>query len=366
MKIGWLYPLSRRCGVTFYGDAYTAALEPLAEIVRVDSDKAIADCAGAARALNACDIVHVQYEPSLFFQGRRDRYESLLGRIKRPVVVSLHEVYEEFPWDFPRSRITGTGLVRSVKEYLYDQRHPVSTAYRKHLSAAFFGTRLLIHHRYHRDILVNAGIDGNAVDVITHPVPAHVDHGDPQWREGEILQLGYCGFVSESYDFELLGAVLGALTIPWHFTWIGTTRRDEDRSLESKLHAMIEANHWADRFTITGWVDDAERNRLLGTLHLYAAWFRYRSSSGSIAVALANGCLIMGTDIPCLAELADDFGIIAVAPPTAGAQVVLIGRLIDDTASGRIIRQKIRTFVRSHTYDETAPRLIDIYASAAS
>jgi hypothetical protein len=131
MKIGWLYPLSRRCGITFYGNAYSAALEPLVEIVRVDSDKAIADCTGAARTLNACDIVHVQYEPSLFFLNNHDRYNKLLSRINRPGVVSLHEIYKEFPWDFPRSHIAGTGVVRRIKEFLYDRRHPVSTAYRR-------------------------------------------------------------------------------------------------------------------------------------------------------------------------------------------------------------------------------------------
>jgi hypothetical protein len=158
LKIGWIFQSDKMCGISFYAHKYVAALENLITIIQIDPLDIILHKKEAMALLHQCDMVHIQYETSLFFYKNRDRYDELCNSIKCPVVVSLHEVYDDFPDVFPRRLIKGTAPVRAIKKIIYDLRHPVQTALTKHISQSFYAEKIFVHSNFQKEILIKKNI----------------------------------------------------------------------------------------------------------------------------------------------------------------------------------------------------------------
>ncbi|MBD3392169.1 MAG: hypothetical protein GF418_08830, partial [Chitinivibrionales bacterium] len=285
MRVGWIYPRDNRCGIALYGRRYTEALAKLIDVFSLDASEAVSP--GSRESVRKCDLVHVQYEPAHFVRGGRDLYRALRARIPRPLIVTLHEVYHEFPGVFPRSAIRGRGPVRWLRERLYDLRHPVHTRYRKHVHARFGAQRIVVHYPYQKGIVVDQGIPSGMVEIIPHPTvtpPARnpVPRERPDRRP---LHFGCTGFINANYDYELLFNTLQAIEKPWRFTWIGGIRREEDRVLLERIEQVVRARQWEDKFSVTGWVPDGEQMDRLADIDVYLALFVNRSTSGSLLMA---------------------------------------------------------------------------------
>ncbi|HEX2956113.1 MAG TPA: hypothetical protein VHO70_04760, partial [Chitinispirillaceae bacterium] len=102
MIIGWLFPDRERCGIAIYSRNYCAALHNHCQIIPINSDCLLRGDKCCYEQLKKCNIVHIQYETSFFFKKGSDYYFQIIKQLQKPVIVSLHEVYETFPGVFPR------------------------------------------------------------------------------------------------------------------------------------------------------------------------------------------------------------------------------------------------------------------------
>jgi glycosyltransferase involved in cell wall biosynthesis len=361
MKICWIFPQNKLCGISFYSHKYVAALEKYADILCVDPGDVIDKKAEAVSALRQSDIVHIQYETSFYLKHYRDCYPNVCAAVTCPIVVTLHEVYDQFPGVYPRESITGGGLVRAIKERIYDARHPYVTALTKHSAAGFFADALFVHSAFQREILLKKGVLPEKIIVLPFPISPGKDTPELTWGPPATVHFAATGFINDSYDFDLLMETLAKCKMPWEFTWIGGIRRPDDRLLFNKIQNEIERRNWAGRFTITGEVTDQTRDDLLNAAHVYLALFKYKSSSESLSVALGSRRLIVATELPLTREMNAEFPVMlltaANAPEIAGA----IERIITDAQTRSTLWEAMRRFTEKNSYDSIARRLTKEY-----
>lgn len=364
MKIAWLFPVNQKCGISFYSHEYVTTLRQQITVDAFDIDECLNTLKRSANIFNNYDCVHIQYETSFFLKKNNNRYKKLCSLITKPIIVSLHEVYEEFPDVFPRSQIKGRGFIRQCKELLYDYRHPYQTIYTRHLSESFFADIILVHAQYHKDILAQNGIHKDMLSVIPLPVkPITISHDTPFMTSG-IIHFCSHGFITPHFDYPLLFTVLNNLTTPWHFTWLGGVRRNEDVPILNTIKNEIRKRNWRDRFIITGWVTENERNRVLSQTDLYLALFTARGSSASLAAALGARSLIIATELPLTSELVKKTPILSIVPPECTAIIDQINRLASDTILRNSFITNIESYIEDHSYTKHASHLIELYQDA--
>jgi glycosyltransferase involved in cell wall biosynthesis len=361
MKIAWVFPHTERCGIAIYAQGYVAALGKEAEIKCFDPSALVADCSSAAVSLNNCDIVHFQYEALFFFEKGRDHFPEMCRAIHVPIIVSVHEIYRSFPDVYPRERIRGHGPLAIVKRCLYDRRHPLQTAYYRHALHSFYAQRVLVHHEFQREILLDQGCSSQALTLFPHPAVLDTEATYPQaLQPGAPLHLAGSGFINPHFDYELLFAALERLTIPWTFTWIGGVRRQEDIPLQNEIVAHIESRGWTDRFRITGWVSECDLRSLLRKADIVCAFFIARSSSGSLAAAFKCLRPVIATPIPMTEAFARD-GMLHLSPadPDRVAKEILTLARQEDLRSSIVAKEK--EYCLANGYASLSRRLMDIY-----
>jgi glycosyltransferase involved in cell wall biosynthesis len=361
MNIAWIFPHLEKCGIAAYSRSYIDALKNAVEITCLDPAACADDSAAAISTVNLCDLAHIQYEPSFYFNETKDLFADLCRNITVPIVVSLHEVYRSFPDVYPRETIIGNGPVALSRRWLYDRRHPLQTAYRRSVSRSFFARAVLVHQKFQRDIVIEQGCRSDMVSIIPQPIPRMSGALPPvPWSPGRQLHIAAPGFINPHFDYDLLFATLERLTMPWFFTWIGGIRRDEDMPLQQKILARVQEKRWTDRFAITGWLPDNEFCAHLNKADLVCAFFTTRSSSSSLAAAL--GCLrpVIATPIPLTEELAKN-GVLFLSPadPDRLAQNIRALATQEDLRSPIIAKAK--EYCRDNSFEALSNRLVDLY-----
>jgi glycosyltransferase involved in cell wall biosynthesis len=305
--------------------------------------------------------VHIQYETSFFLRGRREWYFDLCRSITCPVIVTLHEVYDQMPGVFPRERLGGIFPIKKMRRWLYDLRHPYLTALTRHTGAGYCARRILVHSGFQKDILVKKGIGPERIEILPVPVSAKVASPAKSWKGSGTLQLAATGFVSESYDFELLFATLDQCDLPWKFTWIGGVRREDDRGLWDRLHREIVRRNWADRFFMTGIVAKEKRDELLARTNVYCAFFSHKSSSESLATAIGVRCMIVATPLPVTRELSERFPVMLLAQPEPRELAAAIRRLATDAALQGKLADALAAYCGEYGRERMAKRLAELY-----
>lgn len=304
MKISWIFPHTNRCGISIYSNNYCKALQSRVDLQVFNTSEFIRNSTQMIRELNKADLVHIQYEPSLFFHGKECFYHKLVTRIAKPVIVSLHEVYDEDPRSFSRSQIKG--FFRAIRLLIYDLRHPFQTAFRKHVYNNFYASLILVHHNYQADILTQLGIIKNRIHVFNHPVKIHYNDNGPAYS-GKTLRVGMTGFINPDYNYKLLFTLLEKINLKWEFVWIGGIRTSEQQYLYQDILNTISVKGWQDRFHITGWVSEQEQTRLIAGLDCALALFKNRSSSDSVPCILGALKPVISTSLPLFYDINKSF-----------------------------------------------------------
>lgn len=361
MNVAWICPREERCGIALYSRRYTEALRAHATVECLDPAGYPEDPALFAARVNRCDLAHIQYEPSFFAHSGRDFFTPLCRAIGIPIVVGLHEVYGSFPDAYPREAINGRGPVALLRRTIYDRRHPLQTAYRRHAARSFFAGRVLVHCGFQREILTHQGCRADVIGLLPHPVV--VDAGAtsvPGITPDGPLRIAASGFINPHFDYDLLFATLDQVAIPWTFTWIGGVRREEDAVLRQNIIERIAARGWNDRFTVTGWVSDAELSARLREADIVCAFFTARSSSGSLAAALGALRPVIATPIPLTEELARD-GIVHLAAADPIRLATEIERLARDAELRSSLVSSVAAYRERYSYPAQARQLTGIY-----
>ncbi len=365
MKVAWIFPQHKMCGISFYSHAYVEALKPLVEVACFDPGDFSGNPIDTINRLNQCDLVHIQYETSFFFKNNKDFYSDLCSSIRPPLIVTLHEIYERFPGVFPRDAITGVLPLRKLKLWLYDLRHPHVTALTRHTRRRFSSRALLVHSRFQKDILTSKGISPDMVSVFPIPVNSTTTRPAHPWDGSGSINLASTGFISGSFDYELLFQALDQCDLPWLFTWIGGIRRPEDNRLLQNLHQEISRRNWRDRFRITGAIPTDKRDELLSRTHIYCAFFNYKSSSESLATAIGNRTLILATSLPLTREMSEQFPVMALTPPDPAKAAQAIRQVAADSKTQNYLQKALSDYCHEYGRQRMARRLVSFYEKEA-
>ncbi|HEX7511347.1 MAG TPA: glycosyltransferase [Chitinivibrionales bacterium] len=361
MKIAWIFPQNKRCGISMYSHAFVQALEPHAEILCIDPEEICKKPQTIGKITGQCRLAHIQYETAFFMKNGIDHYRELCSLFLCPIVVTLHEVYRQFPGVYPRQSIAGSFPIGLVKRWLYDWKHPCVTALTRHTTAHFYARRILVHWMFQKEILESKGVSGELVGMIPFPVKSVEGHTGTVWDNASPLRMTATGFVSDSYDFDLLLKTLDLCTVPWKFTWIGGLRRPEDRSVLKRLEEAIRRRNWTDRFTITGWVDDEARGALLREAHIYVALFKHKSSSESLATALGAQKLIVAAAIELTREITAASPCMLLTQPSARECAEAIERIAQDAPLRGRMHEAVQAYTERFSHARCTRQLLEEY-----
>lgn len=361
MKLAWISPVNKHCGISLYSHEYCHILSKMTSLHHIDIDNFFDYSEKQYEMLNSFDIIHFQYETSYFLKSRNKIFQHFYKKITTPIVLTLHEVYDSFPGVFPRSQIKGSGLTRKIKEKFYDTQHPYQTVFTQHISHNFYADKILVHAHYHKEILIKKGLPEEMITIHHHPVKKLYDSPPPPSLASDTLKLGSLGFINQNYNYTLLFNVLEHLPNPWHFTWIGGIRREEDKQLHISIQHEIINRKWEKKFTITGWVDEYTRNELLNNIDIYLAFFSTRSVSGSLATALSSYKIILATEIPYTTELIRNYPVLTIVSSDYKDIIDKIQSIHVDRDLKKSLHNEIARYITLHSYDKLSLDLLDIY-----
>jgi glycosyltransferase involved in cell wall biosynthesis len=96
-------------------------------------------------------------------------------------------------------------------------------------------------------------------------------------------------------------------------------------------------------------------------MHIYCAIFKERSSSESLADAIASAKIIVATRIPLSEELVVQGPVLALAPKSPQETAELIAGLLSDGRRRRSMEQASSAYGKTYSYDECAKTLAALY-----
>jgi glycosyltransferase involved in cell wall biosynthesis len=363
MKIAWIVPRAGPCGISYYADQYAAALSKLVSLVECDPEEFVKDRKSLVDKISGCDLAHLQYDPSFFFKGGNDFFPSLCRSIRCKKIITVHEVYRIVPGVFPRENIRGAWPVKRAKQWLWDVRHPHWAAFNRNAAHNFFADAILVHAQFHRPILAARGVAESKITVVPLPVRSWSSGAAPQFSPGRPIALGATGFVNPLYDYDLLLSVLEKIAVPWRFIWVGGVRRQEDAALARSLQAKIDKRVWRDRFLVSGPVDDRERDRLFAEVQIACMFFKDRSSSASLAEAIAARRYIVATRIPLTEELVAEEPLAVLADADADAKAIAkkIMEVCSDDALRRSLERGCAAYGERFGFDACSRSVVAVY-----
>ncbi len=360
MKIAWLAPIDKKCGIAFYAKHYVDVLKGKVAIVFCDPVEYVEDKRSFEIKISGCDCVHIQYETSLFAMHNTNFYRKLCDGIRCKKIVTVHEIYKNIPAVFPKERITGFAPIKKMKEFIWDKRHPHWAWYANHEKRGFFSDRIIVHSRFQKDILHDRGISAERISVIPHPIALRSKAISSQ-KNDDVLVLGATGFISDAYDYDLLIKALLRLPCPWKFIWIGGIRKPGNDDVLALLLNKIKSHNIQDKFIVTGWVENEEREARLSELSIYCALFKDRSSSGSLSDAIAGGKTIIATRIQLTEELNETAGLLELVDRDPNDIAKTIMAINDDATLTEKRKEAVDTYARQHSYDACAEKTIELY-----
>ena len=361
MKIAWIFPQNKLCGISFYSQKYVKALRRSVTIECFDPLDYRNNRKAFLEAVQSCDVYHIQYETSFFLLNNKDFFFKMCSEIKCPIVVTLHEVYKQFPDVFPRDEIKGNFITKPIKEYFYDRRHPFATAFAGHVSKGFCADKIIVHAQFQKDVLVEKGLLAGAIDVLPVPVLSIDNSTQDKWKNGQTLNLAATGFINPSYDYDLLFKTLDLCDMPWKFTWIGGVRRPEDQGLLDTIQGDIAKRGWENRFVITGKISDEKRDAMLSSAHIYCALFKYKSSSESLATAIGSRSLIVATRLPLTVEMTSELPIMHLVENDPKTVVVAIKKISSDARMRETLANACEKYTVRYSYENMAKRMVSEY-----
>jgi glycosyltransferase involved in cell wall biosynthesis len=361
MKIAWIVPRKRQCGICLYAAKYETALAGAVTLITCDPEEFVRDRTSFAAKIRGCDCAHIQYESSFYFARGRDFYPSMCRAIPCKKVVTLHEVYRTIPGVFPRQDIRGFLPVKKARQMAWDLRHPHWAAFARHAVDSFFADAILVHARFHCGILEEKGVDISRLSVIPVPIKVQQSWIAKPIVPGETVTLGATGFINPLYDYDLLLKALERLEMPWRFVWVGGVRRDDDASLMRSLQAEIDKRSWSQRFTVTGLAFGEERDRLLADVQIFCALFKDRSSSESLADAISAHKYIVATRIPLTEELVSQEPLAILADPDADKIAARIRQIISDEPLRRSLDHGCAAYCERFSVEACSRSVVEVY-----
>ena len=354
LRVGFLHVGRARSGLRRYGRilAAEAATRRGLEVIEADAgDRAasLADLRRAARELSDADVVHLQWkladwDPRL---GGIPRMEVVLQSMRRPVVVTMHDVFQRRGW---RERLISPGALGL-----------------RRLGRA--AASLVVHSEEERRRLGGL-VPSTRVEVVPHFVerrtalPARdAARAALGLQDEQVVTL--LGFMTKRRGHALTIDALARLPERVTALFVGAPIEGRDHMLEA-LQARAADAGLADRVRFLGYVPDETLNEVLAATDVGLCPFREMSASGALATWISAGRPIVTSDLPPFRELeAMQPGSLHVFRPyTAEALAACVGTALDGatTAPSPAVEALARRLATPRIMD----RYIGLYKAAAS
>lgn len=310
-------------GVPRYGRllAQAAGDSPALEVVEVDAGErsaSLGDLRRAARAANVADVIAIQWKLADWGGGWRAaaRLVTFLAATRKPVVATLHDVYE-------------------------GRRRRDRWARPQPWALRLLGRRaagIVVHADEERRRLAGM-VPGNRITVIPHFVEQRGPLPDPVAAKRELGVEGrrivtLLGFITERKGHRLLLEALPLLPDDVSVLIAGAPipgREHRRRELDELANAL----NVEERVVFTGYVGDEMLDRVLAATDVAACPFRDVSASGSLSTWISAGTRVVASDLPAIVEYD---GIVPGAihrftPRTREALAIAISAALDDAAA---------------------------------
>lgn len=291
LHIGYLHIGRDRSGVRRYG-----RLVAEEAVARGDLDVTQSDAGGrdaswsrlrsAAAALSDVDIAHVQWkladwDPRV---GGIPRMEVALRELPRPLVLTLHDIFER------------QGVVeRSLSPGALGLRRLGRVA-----------ARLVVHSQEERRRLEGV-VPASKVTVIPHFVesrPHSPDRAearsDLDLAERRVITL--LGAMTKRRGHRLVLEALAQLPDDVTALFVGAPIEGRDH-IEAGLRSDAETLGVADRVRFLGYVDDEVLGHVLAATDIGLCPFSEMSASGALATWISTGRPLVASDLPAIREI---------------------------------------------------------------
>jgi glycosyltransferase involved in cell wall biosynthesis len=354
MRVGVAVPRRERCGVGDFARSLAKALPDTVECRLIHHPKHGSARAWrrAARATDGLDVVHVHFEYGLFgtVKPYRNRFAAFVGRLRPPVVVTLHGQLPELASRWGAGRLGASDILRDLA-YL-----------------PFFGRwqRIMYGRVAHwvvhsRELLdrVTAVVGGGRATYLPMPVPTT----DRTWRnaEGGDLILVSPGFVKSHKGYDVFVDVVRELT---SCSWVvagGPQDRRDDGYLD-ELRRLIAASGIGDRVQVTGYLSRPEMEEIMCRATMAVFPFRDVAGSASMAWAIGCGLPVVTTDLPEFRSLRSRGAGIELLPiDSPDSWPAMIKGLGNDRIRLLELARRNREVGSVNTFDACAAALVEIF-----
>lgn len=291
LRVGFLHVGRERSGLRRYGQilAAEAAQHDGLEVIEVDvggRDASWSELQRAARQLRDADVVHLQWKLADWDPrwGGIPRMEVVLQSMRRPLVVTMHDVFERRgPWARQIS-LSALGLRRLV-------------------GAA---RKLVVHSDEERDRLEGL-VPIDKLELVPHFVevrPALPDRQTARRALGveERRVVTLLGYMTKRRGHQLVIDALTELPDDVIALFVGSTIEGRDHVGEALEEHAAEMGV-ADRVRFMGYVPEAELERVLAATDVALCPFRSMSASGALATWISAGRPIVASDLTPMQEL---------------------------------------------------------------
>ena len=312
MKLGYLHLGRNRHGVNRYGRMLAAearsreGVEVLEESLiltgRRRDDRAA--LARAADGLSGCDLVHLQYNRSLWGEGRSQLFalRCFTRRCRAPLVASLHDIYLDNPWEGWRRRTRSPAGRFKKWSRLATRRRLVRQAVRLILDRS---ERVLVCFEQERERLALFRRE-EKIRVVGHFVEERPDLPDRQesrvllgvgsWRVVTVL-----GFIHPRKGYDLVIEALELLPKDVLVVFAGAASEGNERALKRWMKQAAKQGQ-DNRLQVTGYLEDDQQARWLVATDLALCPFRFFSASGSMATWFSAGTPVLCHALPQVDE----------------------------------------------------------------
>jgi len=364
-------PSREQCGISAYSAELIAALNvnPGVSIARVvqppvdsQSDSHVQAIKGYSsmqrtyrslgRLLDAkpAEIIHIQHEYALFggVAPHRSHAAALYSTIKKPVIITVHEIAAEGSEPTRRSLIHWANL-------------------RNFVNPAIKGW--VVHTTHDRDRLMALGVPLNAIFLVPLGIPAPPILPDAtDARERLNLQgkrvVTLFGFLSAKKGH--LDAVQAVMQLPDEEVVLviaGGKHPDDHTAYVADLRLRIEALGAKDRVRITGYLAEPELLQVLAATDVAVVPYLTSSGSASLAQLLAAGIPVVASDIAAFQDVVAQVpGSLFLAPPADPSE---LARALSDVLDSSVLRAGLirsgQQYATNNSFSAVASRMVEIY-----
>ena len=345
MRIAMVSPRREACGVSDYTDTLVREMTDFVDVAH------FVDPAGFRAEMNdGMDLVHVQHEYFVFggVAPWKSRVRSFLRKVKRPVVMTVHEIVGPSGNPAYRAAIRLSNRLHFL--------HPSVKRY-------------IVHTEQDRKRLASAGISPDRIEVIRHGVPPSPDlmaRNEAKQLLGleDRFVITIFGFMARKKGHFVALDALNELPEDVTLVIAGGKHPEDTTGYVDEVTAR--AREQGVRARITGYLPSSDVLVYMAATDLILAPFSDSSGSGSLALAFACGMPILASDIePHREILLDTPGSMRMFGRTEQDLAREIVSLRNDPSEIEHLRQGAGAYAEAHSFRAVAEQTARLYDGVA-